>query len=293
MKRIPVLVGCVVAALLAGGALATENGGGAYPNGAEDLMSGALPPPGDYLITYGLFYQADVLKDGAGNDVPIDFDLEVSGAVFRYVRVTDIPVAGGLWAQHVFVPVLNVDVTTPAGSDSTFGLGDLIVDPVIVSWHKPPFHWAAGVDVFVPVGEYDKDEAANIGRNYWTFEPVVAASFLCPCGVDASAKLMYDINLENEDTDYRSGDEFHADLALGQTVGAWRIGVNGFFYRQVTGDEAAEGEEAGPDGSQMGAGPVIGYQAGKLSVLAKYQAEFETEGRPEGDRFWIKLIHPL
>jgi len=28
-----------------GTALATEGGGGAYPNGAEDFMAGALPPP--------------------------------------------------------------------------------------------------------------------------------------------------------------------------------------------------------------------------------------------------------
>lgn len=34
---------------LVGTALATEGGGGAYPNGAEDFMAGALPPPGTYF----------------------------------------------------------------------------------------------------------------------------------------------------------------------------------------------------------------------------------------------------
>ena len=33
---------------------ATELGGGAYPNGAEDFMSGAIPPPGFYFIDYFL-----------------------------------------------------------------------------------------------------------------------------------------------------------------------------------------------------------------------------------------------
>ena len=41
---------------------ATEGGGGAYPNGAEDFMSGAIPPPGFYFINYFLYYHADEFK---------------------------------------------------------------------------------------------------------------------------------------------------------------------------------------------------------------------------------------
>lgn len=287
------LAGCVGGLLLAVNGWATEGGGGAYPNGAEDLMSGALPPPGDYLIAYGLYYNADALLDGDGREIPIDFELEVGGVVLRYIHVTDVQIAGGLWAQHIFVPALNVDVSTVDGSDSVFGLGDLIVDPLILSWHKPPFHWAAGLDVYVPVGEYDEQEMANVGRNYWTFEPVFAVTWLSPKGIDVSAKLMYDFNLENEDTDYQSGEEFHADLAIGLTHGPWRAGLSGFVYEQVTGDDAPAGVEPGPDGSQLGLGPVVSYQAGKVSLVAKWQADLETEGRPEGDHVWLKLIMPL
>ena len=31
---------------------ATEFGGGAYPNGAECFMAGAVPPPGTYFLNY-------------------------------------------------------------------------------------------------------------------------------------------------------------------------------------------------------------------------------------------------
>ncbi|MDA0321808.1 MAG: hypothetical protein O2923_03700 [Verrucomicrobia bacterium] len=57
----------IVAAWMAGlvavssTALATEGGGGAYPNGAEGFMTGALPPPGNYLVDYSLFYSANDL----------------------------------------------------------------------------------------------------------------------------------------------------------------------------------------------------------------------------------------
>ena len=279
--------------MVATGVLATEGGGGAYPNGAEDFMSGAVPPPGDYLLTYGLYYTADDLKDGSGNTLPIDFDLEVGGAVFRYLHVTDKTLWGGQWAQHIFVPALNVDVTTPAGSDSTFGLGDIIVDPFILAWHRPPFHWVTGVDIYVPVGAYDESDLANVGRNYWTFEPVVAGTYLNDQGVEVSAKLMYDINTENTDTDYQSGDEFHMDYAAGLHLGPYAVGVNGYYYDQVTDDDAPASAMVLGEGRQHGLGPAVSYQCKKVSLVAKYQWEFDTEARPEGERLWLKVILPF
>lgn len=292
MRKVSLIAACVCG-LAVSPAMATEGGGGAYPNGAEDFMSGALPPPGDYLITYGLYYKADELIDGQGNKLPVDFDLDVAGVVLRYVHVTPVEVLGGLWAQHIFVPALNVDVTTPAGSDDKTGLGDLIVDPVILSWHKPPFHWAVGLDTYVPVGAYDKDDLANVGRNYWTFEPVAAATYMDENGIDVSVKLMYDINTENSDTDYRSGDEFHCDYAAGIALGPVKLGATGYYYKQTTDDDAPAGAMVLGKGEQIAAGPAVGCQIGKASVVAKYQREFETEARPEGDRFWLKLVVPF
>jgi hypothetical protein len=50
------------AALFSWPAFATEGGGGVYPNGAEDFMSGALPPPGTYFLDYANFYHRIVLQ---------------------------------------------------------------------------------------------------------------------------------------------------------------------------------------------------------------------------------------
>lgn len=287
------LAGAALAAAFAT-ARATENGGSAYPNGAEDFMAGAAPPPGDYLLTYGLHYRAETLRDGNGDKLPIPFDAQVDGAVFRYLHVTKTEIAGANWAQHIFVPVLNVDVTTPGGSDSKFGIGDLIVDPVILAWHKPPFHYVAGLDVYVPVGAYDKKDIANVGRNYWTIEPVLGATYLNEAGYELSAKLMYDFNTENTETHYTSGDEFHFDCLAGMSITKeLRAGINGFFYQQVTDDDVPAGGHNNGKGTQYGVGPALSYQAGPVGIIAKYQRELETENRPEGDRFWLKLIVPF
>jgi len=277
-------------------AFGTEGGGGAYPNGAEGIMTGALPPPGNYLIDYNLYYAADSLMDGDGNKVPIDFDLEVFGTVFRFIHVSKMTILGGSWAQHIFIPFLNVDVSTPAGSGNEFGLGDLIVDPFILGWHKGNFHCAAGVDFYVPVGAYDRDDMANVGRNYWTVEPVFAATYLNASGYEASVKLMYDINMENSDTKVDSGDEFHCDFAIAKRLKRLTLGIGGFYYKQITNDDypsTVPPQARSDKGQQVALGPLVSYQCGPASIVFKYQKEFETESRPEGDRFWLKLVMPL
>jgi len=183
MKVMKLLVVGVLLALVSQ-TFATEGGGGAYPNGAEDFMAGALPPPGQYFMNYMLYYSADNLIDGNGKSIPIDFELDVYADVMRFVNVTETKILGASWAQHIFVPVMSVDVSTPFGDDDVTGIGDVIVDPFILGWHRPNFHWAVGLDVYVPIGEYDKDDIANVGRNYWTFEPVAAATYLSDRGCE-------------------------------------------------------------------------------------------------------------
>lgn len=298
MKRIKL---AVLAGLMISGAavFATENGGNGYPNGAEGYMAGALPPPGMYAINYVLYYAADDMMDGSGNKLPIDFDLDVFGYGMRFLNVTDKTLFGGTWAQHAFVPVMSVDVTTPGGSDDTFGLGDIIVDPFILGWHTPNFHWVAGLEVYLPLGKYDKNDIANVGRNYWTIEPAVAATYLSNGGYEASIKVMYDVNMENNATDYDSGDEFHFDYALAKHMSSWTVGISGFYYSQITGDDGTIMTPGGPvdsgdnKGFQIGLGPMIAYNYKGMAFVLKYMDDIETENKPDGGRFWMKFILPL
>ena len=71
-KRVFLIFLLALCVLLCGGpstdhALATEGGGGAYANGAEDFMSGALPPPGNYFINYLTYYTTSKFKGSNGN----------------------------------------------------------------------------------------------------------------------------------------------------------------------------------------------------------------------------------
>jgi hypothetical protein len=73
---------------------ATEGGGGHYPNGAEDFMSGAVPPPGTYFINYFDYYSANKLADNNGNALFPGFKLNVTADVFRFIHITDKKIFG-------------------------------------------------------------------------------------------------------------------------------------------------------------------------------------------------------
>jgi len=282
--------------LLVSGAAATEGGGGAYPNGAEDFMSGAVPPPGTYFLNYFTWYSADRLNDNDGNSSNPGFKLNVTGNVFRFLHVTDKTLLGANWGVQMFVPLLNVDVTatTPGGklSQSKFGLGDIIVDPLVLSWHlSKNLHAVAGLDIFIPTGDYDKNRLANPGRNYFTFEPVIAATYICDKGDEVSAKVMYDMNTKNRDTNYLSGHELHVDYTVAKHIGPWSLGAGGYYYQQVTNDEL-NGEEVRKNlGYALSVGPQVKYDYKNMSFALKYLFEVETRNRPEGNNLWAKLVY--
>lgn len=281
---------------------ATEGGGGAYPNGAEDFMSGAVPPPGYYFINYFVYYSADEFNDKDGDEVD-DFDLDVVANTFRFIYITKQKIFGGFWGVHMFVPIVYQDVTLFGRSDNLTGLGDIIVDPFILSWHFKNWHLATGIDIYMPTGRYDKDDLANTSRNYWTFEPIFAFTYISDGGFEVSSKFMYDINTENNDSprgDYQSGQEFHFDYAVGYKVSNWNLGVAGYYYKQITDDEinddeapavAALGFDEGFKGQAFAVGPAVKYNYKNMSFTLKYLWETAVEHRPEGSNLWFKFAY--
>ena len=282
---------------------ATEGGGNAYPLGAEDFMSGAVPPPGYYFINYFLYYSADRLNNKDGHNVDNDFDLDVVANTFRFIYITKQKIFGGFWGVHMFVPIVYQDVSLFGTSDDKAGLGDIIVDPFILSWHFKNWHLATGVDIYMPTGSYDKKDLANIGRNYWTFEPIFAFTYLSDGGFEVSSKFMYDINTENNDSpygDYKSGQEFHFDYAVGYKVSNWNLGVAGYYYKQITNDEingekvpsvAPLGFDEGFKGQTFAVGPAVKYNYKNMSFTLKYLWETAVEHRPEGSDLWFKFAY--
>ncbi len=274
-------------------AWSTEGGGGAYANGAEGFLTAYLPPPGTYLVNYNTFYSANSFE----NSSPVfdDFKVSTFASVARLIHVTDTKILGANWAMHAFLVYADVNVKNLAGnSQRRSGMGDLIVDPFALGWKFGNWNVVAGLDIFLPTGSYDKHDLANIGRNYVTLQPLLGVTYLNAAGYEFSMKTMFDYNFENDDTDYHSGNELHADFVVAKHIGQWAFGVGGYAYRQVTGDSSNGAVFGDFKGRAMALGPQVAYmtQSG-INLAARFQHEFDVENRPQGDKFWLNISLPL
>lgn len=279
--------------ILAGAAaLASEGGGNHYPGGNEDFMAGAAPPPGFYFLNYLSAYNANELLDNSGNKVPVDFKLDAVANVFRFIYSSKVNVLGGNLVLHTLIPVANVHVSVAGNGDSKTGVGDIVIGPA-VAWHTKNLHFVAALDVVAPTGSYNEKDLANIGRNYWSFNPIFAVTYLSDDGWEASGKFQYFINTTNNTTDYRSGDEFSVDYLLGKHIGNLNIGINGHYLIQTT-DDSMKSEPANFDGNRgsvFSVGPAVQYTYKNMFFTAKYQVDTNVKNRPEGQTFWFKFMY--
>jgi len=296
-------------------------GGGSYPLGAESFMVGAAPPPGFYLKNYVYLYHADELKDNHGDNVGVFDEVDVQADVLRFIWISKYQLLGGNYGQHLFLPLLNVDLDfkAPVGPKHKKHYNDtdvpyLIYSPFILAHHLMggKLHTVFSLpDIYIPTGD-DKGNMAGIGHNYWTFEPVFAITYMPVPSWEFSLKFMYDFNTKQENcptvygfnVDRTPGDEFHFDYSASYAFNkSFRVGLSGYCYWQTTDDDydidgtlpppvqdllkADEGNH-----SQVYAiGPGIWYNYKNMFFTLRTQFEFEAKNKTEGQNVWFNMVY--
>lgn len=308
MKLKKIGLALALSGLVATSALAKE-GGDQYPNGAENWLAGAVPPPGTYFINYFGNYSGK-LRDGDGDKVP-DGSVNAWFDALRLLKITDTQILGANYGMHIIVPIVHQSLKLGT-RDSVTGLGDINFSPLVLSWHSGNWHWVAALDFYAPTGKYKSGNGReSIGANYWSIEPVFAATWLSPDGWEVSAKFMYNIKGKNKDfrpapgapkMDYESGDDFHMDFLVGKRFGPWGVGISGYYLNQTTSDKL-EGDRIssaigpwsdGRKGKVFAAGPSVIYTSPKGTMfIGQWQHETNVKNRFSGDKLWFKLIMPL
>ncbi len=192
-------------------------------------------------------------------------------------------------------PLVDLKVSVAGNSQSKSGLGDVVFGPVLGYHHSAKLHSVGVLDITAPTGKFDKNDLANIGRNYWSIQPVAGVSYIDPNGLNADAKLMWTYNLKNKDTAYTSGQELIVDYSVGWGLGnGWVVGAGGYAYQQLNDDKLNGATVSNNKGRAFAIGPSIKYDSGKgWFVTAKYQTETSVRNRAEGSAFWLKAVVPF
>jgi hypothetical protein len=302
-------------------ALAVEGGIGAYFMGTRDTFAGIVPPPGTYLsFTYDyLEGSVDGLAVG-GLPIRADTDLRLNLLRVGITQSFNTELWGGTPAFNLTIPYANPRLTwtavTPpldgaAIDDETSGIGDISVTG-LVGWHRDKFHYSTGLTVYAPTGAYDTAtvnlaertvDALSLGKNVWTFQPFVAATWLnTATGFEASGALSFLFSTENTATDYQTAPALQLEGAVVQRIrSGWGFGLTGYLYQQLDDDSGRGAEQTraalGAESLQArvaGAGPIVTYSGGTLlgadvSLKAKYVTEFGAKRRFESDVFTANL----
>jgi hypothetical protein len=282
---------------VAGIAQATEGGGSIYAVGNENFTCCALPPPGLYGIVYAQSLTADKVRGNDGQVVtPSTFKVKATALAPRLVWVSPYQLAGASFGLHTILPIVNLDVNVvPGVGQSNTGIGDVVFGPFLGWHHSQNLHSVAALDFFAPTGKYSVTDIANIGRNYWAMQTVYGISWINPAGLNADAKMMYTFNQRNKDTNYKSGQEFIVDYALGWGLGnGFTVGIGGYLYQQATDDKLNGTTVADNKGRTLAIGPSVKYDSGKgWFVTAKYQVDTGVRNRADTRAFWLKAVFPL
>ena len=283
------------------GALATEIGSSYYFPGATLIFaSGIAPHPGYVLVDQMLYYSGTVGKAVVGGKVRFDMEAE---ALFNFLGLFyafEEPVLGGRLQIGVAAPVAWLDVDAKAEgplqtrtlSDSDSGrLGDTMLTAALYWKGKGNFHYKLSESVFAPTGNYTAGKLANVSRNYWAFDTLFTATWVdLATGWEVSVAPGILFNLENPDTDYQSGTEFHVDFAVNKFLTKEHdlaVGLAGYYYKQLSGD-SGDGAVLGDfKGEAYGIGPALLWspkvEKGHLSLILKWIHDLDYEKRMEGD----------
>ena len=152
-----------------------------------------------------------------------------------------------------------------------------------------------GLDFVAPTGRYKSTDPVNIGRNYWSLQPLYTVSYINPTGFNGDFKATLNINGKNSATQYASGDEFILDYSAGYGLGnGWVVGVGGYVYEQLNNDKQNGVSLANSKASSFAIGPSLKYDNGKgWFITAKLQKEMNAKNRPEGTALWVKTVIPF
>ena len=258
-----------------------------YPQGVEGIKGASLPPPGFYVRDYNYFYWSDNFKAG-----PPNFDIFAYVQVPRFIYISDFKILGGFYGADVLLPLPYQELKAGGFNGYKFGLGDICVEPITISWHPKQFDIAVGYAFWAPSGDYSPTDPVSPGKGFWTQMLTAGATWYPDEAKTWSLSLLnrYEFNQENSDTDITPGQYLTMEWGIAKTFRKTiDVGLVGYYQVQTTKSTGWGASGAMP--WVVGLGPEISMVCPKLGLITsiRYVYEIESYARPQGNMVNITL----
>jgi len=278
-----------------------------FPSTYGDFGVAIPPAPGLSFINYNLLYSADANRAVSQGRLETNLDTFAYINMSAFLYTFDKTLLGARFLVGVYLPIgyadLNATLVGPVRSvsikDSEAALGDVSFIPFSAYWNFGNWYFNLYEFVIAPTGQYDLDNNINLGRNYWSFDTVFALTYLnMENGREFSLVPGFMINTKNDDTDYKTGSEFHLDAMFNQFFSdTFAIGLHGYYFKQVEGDSGTGAILGDFKGESYGIGPSILWtpKVGLWypTITANWLHDLDATNRLESDYAVITFVWQL
>ncbi|MGR9106368.1 MAG: SphA family protein [Gammaproteobacteria bacterium] len=297
--------------------------------GVTSFLDGGPPAGGGlYYSPMVQFYTTDSFRNDSGDDFllptaqgPRRHDLDVIALLNQLIYLSDFDgLPGSKWGLDLIVPVVGFGLDpndSLALNANDFGVGDIVVGPFL-QWEPimrtmgPFFVQRIEFQFILPSGKYDRDHEINPGSNIFSFNPYWAATLFPTDRWTLSWRFHYLWNSTNSDPSRRTqmalagvggdpnsvssiqpGQAVHLNFTSAYMVipDTLRIGVNGYYLKQITDTRVNGGSFPGRREEVLGIGPgAVLHLSRDTHLFLNAYFEVHAENRTKGERVTLRLI---
>jgi len=316
---------------------------GHFAPGVLGIRDFVMPEPGWYGALYSYKYSTTQLNDADGNEIKsitinpgpgpgttVDLDVDVNVGVIAptIMWVSNWKILGANYGAFISPSFSNTSVgaslsiQTGSGRSTDanqFGVGDLYIEPLWLTWTKEHFDVAFAYGFYAPVGKYNTstftipaigsftaEDADNIGLGFWTHQLQAAASWYpwSDRRMEVATALTYEVHGNKKDYDLKPGQNLSLNWGISQYLPLksdqtllLEIGPAGYNSWQITYDSGADAvnpptkDAVHAVGGQLGLTQVTWNAAVNFHYFYEFSAKDRFRGSSIGLNVAIKLSH--
>lgn len=176
----------------------------------------------------------------------------------------------------------------------TFGLGDLYLQPLWLTWEKPKLSTTFSYGLWIPVGRYEVNDPKNVGLGYWSNNFRLATRFRPDSKYIITGALTLELNGYQRGVDFREAPHLTFDYGASYlfTMGH-EAGVFGFGTWQTGNDKGEKAVLLKDQAYGLGIYGSYWIKPGKFGVLSRFTTNFGIRNRFAGPSFQIGLNYLL